>query len=200
MIPVLLDILRDPPPPKFVKYSQSLFDAKHYRSMSSIGGVGARVTTPHELGVRGRAAFFFRAPVERDLGLGLGWDKCMLLRLYSFVVTPLASIARCCSFNTIATLATRSISSPSLTSAATAATRLRLYTSAATRTRVRSRPTNSTQQLYPDRVYASPAPEATTPYAASASAAELVNMVKPIQGTQYALDAQFKKISRDFRT
>lgn len=126
-------------------------------------------------------------------------DKCMLLRPYSFVVTPLASTARCCSFNTT-TLATRRISA-SLTSAPTAtATRLRRYTSAAaTRTRSRPSPASSTQQLYPDRVYASPAPEATTP-SASTSASELVNMVKPIQGTQYALDAQFKKISRDFRT
>ena len=141
--------------------------------------------------MRGRG--FFSARELKDLGLGVGWDKCMLLRCHSSGLATRLPSARCCSFNTIATLATRRLSSSSLTSA-----RLRLSTSAAaTRTRSRSPPASSNQQqLYPDRVYASPAPEATTP-----SASEfLVKMVKPIQGTQYALDAQFKKISRDFRT
>lgn len=64
-------------------------------------------------------------------------------------------------------------------------------------------------QTYPDHVYASIAPEATVPYAVPAPSrdfeflpnrADSPKMVKPIQGTQYALDAQFKKISRDFRT
>lgn len=64
-------------------------------------------------------------------------------------------------------------------------------------------------QTYPDHVYASTAPEATVPYAVPAPSrdfeflpnrADSPKMVKPIQGTQYALDAQFKKISRDFRT
>lgn len=119
---------------------------------------------------------------------------CRSSVLVTLVVVP---TLRCCSFNTIAsTLATRRVSA-SLTSATAQATpRLRLYASAAaTRTRSRPPPASRTQQLYPDRVYASPAPEATTP-----SASDLVKMVKPIQGTQYALDAQFKKISRDFRT
>lgn len=64
----------------------------------------------------------------------------------------------------------------------------------------------SAPQTFPDAVSASPAPEATVPYGVPAPPADSdanpirAEMVKPIQGTQYALDAQFKKISRDFRT